>query len=216
MAFIKEPRRLRTVAIGDNHPLFRLAVTAILRDMESGCSVHEAEDFEDLCELLGTGTFDLVVADLGMPGCSRRALEEIVTAARGAPVVVFSSRTDAHEAKAFLHNGLQGYLPKTMSSAAVRIALKRVLSGESFLPAELETAPLLRKTEVPSLTLRQLQVLRGVSTGGSMVQIARDLGISEATVKLHLRGAIRAMRAKNRTDAVLAAERRGLFRDLPT
>jgi two-component system, NarL family, nitrate/nitrite response regulator NarL len=49
-----------------------------------------------------------------------------------------------------------------------------------------------------------------------MVQIARDLGISEATVKLHLRGAIRAMRAKNRTDAVLAAERRGLFRDLPT
>lgn len=206
----KQPR---AIAIGDNHPLFRLAIAEVMRGLHPDCSVREVGGFEPLMELLAAESYDLIVADLGMPGCSWLALDNLISAANGAPVVAFASRADADQARALLERGVRGYIPKASSPATVRGALRRILAGDSFLPAEMEKPPTPFGQGTLRMSPRQEQVLMAISKGRSVAHIANDLGISEATVKLHLRGAIRAMGAKNRTMAVLTAERRGLFRE---
>jgi len=206
-------KRPLAIAIGDNHPLFRLAIVQVLSDPHPESTVREADGFEQLMALLREESFDLVIADLGMPGYSWLMLDDVVRAAATAPVVAFSARIDAEHARALLSRGVRGYVPKVSTPAAVRSALRRVLAGDVFIPAELEATPAVQRRGGVRMTSRQENVLRAIGDGDSIPDIADKLGISEATVKLHLRGAIRAMGARNRTMAVLIAERRGLFRD---
>jgi len=140
-------------------------------------------------------------------------LDEVVRAAAAAPVVALAARINADQARALLSRGVRGYVPKASSPAAVRSALRRVLDGGAFIPAEQEAAPAGRRRTTSGMAARQEEVLRAIGESNAIADITRMLDISEATAKIHLRSAIRAMGARNCTAAVLIAERRGLFRD---
>ena len=104
-------------------------------------------------------------------------------------------------------------MPKTLPAKSLVNAIRFMAAGEQYVPpefmsgaAEPEEHPLAR-----SLTAREMQVLQGLTEGKSNKEIARDLNLSEPTVKLHVRTLYRKIGASNRTQAALIAREQGLF-----
>jgi two-component system nitrate/nitrite response regulator NarL len=136
------------------------------------------------------------------------------------PVVLLSGTEDRSAARIALDRGAVGFIHKSAGSQEMRNALQLVLQGEVYVPlamlspAEPDPAPA-PPTEVgstgSSLTCRQLAVLRLLAKGLPNKLIARELDLSEATVKLHVSAILRALKARNRTEAVLEATRRQLI-----
>jgi DNA-binding NarL/FixJ family response regulator len=136
------------------------------------------------------------------------------------PVIVISGSEDPALMRALLVLGVQGFIPKAYSPDVMLSAVRLVLSGGVYVPPMLllegsAPAATVRVEPVASLeerlhkllTERQLDVLRSLSQGKPNKVIARDLGISEGTVKIHLAAIFRALNVRNRVEAVIASRR---------
>jgi DNA-binding NarL/FixJ family response regulator len=158
---------------------------------------------------------DLLVLDLQMPGMSelegffaiRRRYPEL-------PIVVVSGVNDPGMIRALLDGGARGYIPKLASSEQLMEGLRRVLQGEVYVPdamflPESRAAP---QEDAGALTSRQLQILPLLADGMPNKQIADALGVTEGTVKQHLKELFKRLHTRNRTQAVREARRRGLLR----
>jgi DNA-binding NarL/FixJ family response regulator len=205
---------------------------ALLRD---GLALMMAQEFRDL-ELLQAGTLAdahaalrahpdvrLVLLDLGLPdGDGVEALPALREAAPGAMLVALSADEKRETVLAAIAAGASGYIPKTAQSGAMMEALRFVLAGGVYLPAGVlerraserrdSGAPgaVGRSPEELGLSPRQVDVLKLLVEGKSNKLIARDLLMSESTVKTHLEALFRRLGANSRTQAVVAAARLGL------
>ena len=92
------------------------------------------------------------------------------------------------------------------------VAIQKVLAGDVFVPA---TADLSAAPEATGLTLRQLEVISMLGRGFSNKEIARALDVAERTVKAHVSAVFEALNVRNRTQAVLVAQRRGFLPSNP-
>ena len=149
------------------------------------------------------------------------ALEGLCQENPGARVVVLTSQLSASSLARALEAGADGYLLKDLSSECLIQSLKLVMLGEKVFPTRLAgmlaTASLSYTDEenhaVPSetgLSRRETQVLSCLVNGHSNKVIGRDLGITDATVKVHLKSALRKINAQNRTQAAIWALNHGL------
>lgn len=136
------------------------------------------------------------------------------------PVVLLSGTEDRSAAREALDQGAVGFIHKSAGSQEMRNALRLVLQGEVYAPLAMLTAtepePRSGHAKVhhagdSRLTQRQLEVLRLMSEGAPNKIIARELDISEATVKLHVSAILQALGVRNRTEAALEASRRQLL-----
>jgi len=125
------------------------------------------------------------------------------------PVVVLSAsklNSDVHRA---IDAGAMGYIPKSSSSNVMLNALNLVLLGEVYIPSGLikpgQLNPSLKEDLV--LTPRQSEVLYMLAQGLSNKQISADLGIAEATTKMHITAIMKSMGVSNRTQAAMVAQR---------
>ena len=110
--------------------------------------------------------------------------------------------------------GAAGFLPKTLPAKSLVNAVRFMAMGEQYAPIDFMTAaadaaPVNALAE--RLSARELQVLRGLCEGKANKEIARDLGIQEPTVKLHVKTLYRKIDAHNRTQAAMIAKKAGLF-----
>ncbi len=165
---------------------------------------------------------DLVVLDLGMPGVSGTSLlESMVAHAPEMKILVLSGQQDPRNVMRVLQLGAAGFVPKSMASDTLLAAVKFVLSGGVYIPADLleevNRVAMIGTPERPrevgatrvELTERQEQVLQLLARGAPIKIICRELGLSEGTVKTHVTAIYRAFNASNRTEALLAARRHG-------
>jgi DNA-binding NarL/FixJ family response regulator len=138
------------------------------------------------------------------------------------PVVIISAHDNASNARRALSAGAAGFIPKSTPTPQVIEALQEVLAGGVYLPpAMAETAAnpenlisprrAAAEPEAGSLTVRQIEVLGFLCQGKANKEIAADFGLSEKTVKTHLSAIFKVLKVVNRTQAVLAARRLGLF-----
>lgn len=144
--------------------------------------------------------FDLVLADIDAFG--PRALNTLrsITSSHPAIRIAVMSMWSSHERiSASLAGGMHGFVSKLQSDEDILSAMKEILSGGVYIPG------LSSGDQVISLTPRQKQVLRLLSLGMSNKEIARALGIAEATTKIHLGMLMRALGVRNRTEAALKA-----------
>ena len=113
---------------------------------------------------------------------------------------------------AALEAGAAGFIPKTAESGVLEGALRTVLGGGVFVPDGLVATAAPEAPAANDLTQRQKDVFRGLVDGKSNKLIARELGISDSTVKTHLQAVYERLRINSRTQAVLAAARMGWLR----
>ena len=202
------------VLIADDHPLVRDALARTVRELDPGADVQQVGDFEALLQLALAGPADLALLDLNMPGMQgitglRQLRERLPTL----PVVVASGQDDASTIRAVLAAGAAGFIPKSERAEVLLGALRLVLAGGVYVPARTldeppaGVAPLV--AGVVDLTPRQRDVLRALSRGQPNKLIARELGLTEGTVKIHIAAILRALQARNRTEAVVRARELG-------
>lgn len=158
----------------------------------------------------------LALIDLNMPGSSGyEHLLEAIRGLPGVPVVVLSGSEDPALVRKLLELGVQGFIPKTYSPDVMLSAVRLVLSGGVYVPQMLlggiaphaQPATSLEERQRRLLTDRQADVMRLLAQGKPNKVIARDLGISEGTVKIHLAAIFRALNVRNRVEAVVASRR---------
>jgi DNA-binding NarL/FixJ family response regulator len=120
-------------------------------------------------------------------------------------ITTYEGDEDIHQA---LQAGAQGYLVKGVSHETIFRALRRVTHGESFLPQPVTSA--LRSRAGDRLTPRERQVLSLIVAGKSNKEIGEELNIKEVSVKAHVTLILSRLHVSDRTQAVVAALKRGL------
>ncbi len=197
------------ILLVDDHALFRGGLRLLLaslspevRFLEAASvaeAVAQAHEHQDLRVCL----LDLdLKQDHGLPAIGR-----IRQCAPNAAVVIVSAADDPVTIRACIDAGAMSYIAKSASPEVLTLALRRVLDGEVFLPCSLRAETGGSVTPAPALSPRQQHVLAGLNRGLSTKSIARELAISEHTVKEYLSEIFRLLGVHNRTEAVITASR---------
>ncbi len=201
------------VLIADDHPLVRDALARTVRELEAGAEVLEAGDLAGLLRAAQCVAADLAIVDLQMPGMDGIAgLKRLREAAPTLPVVVASGQEDVATIRAVLGAGAMGFIPKSERPEVLVGALRLVRLGGTYVPPRLlEAAPAAAAAARASdFTPRQLEVLRLLMRGEPNKLIARQLDLTEGTVKIHIAAILRTLQARNRTEAVVRARELGI------
>jgi DNA-binding NarL/FixJ family response regulator len=187
------------ILLVDDHALFRaglrMLLTTICRDattLEAGtiaAGIALAQEHPDL---------ELCLLDLSLKNESGLA----AIAAPQAAVVVVSSADDSATIRACLDSGAMSFIPKSLGPDVLTQALQHVLMGTVYLPEQIINA-VDEEPERPTLTARQWEVLHCLSRGLPTKLIARELSLSEHTVKEHIALLFQALGVRNRTEAVI-------------
>lgn len=202
---------LRSVLIAEDHPLFREALTDVVGLLGEQAQCVAVEDCPSmLAALRGETDFDLLLMDYFLPGSSGfSALMDVRAQAPDMPVVIVSSLSDSDIVRQAAALGVAGFLPKSATRGAMVGALRLVLEGGISFPPELMTPSGKSGAgeDEDTLTPRQMEVLRSMALGKSNKEIARALGISGETVKVHISAILRRLGCTSRTQAVMAARK---------
>lgn len=211
------------ILLVDDHPLMADALALALSTLDRQPEMRHASSLQSALEIgAGPPEFDLVMLDLGLPGCTAlQALERFRERHPALPVVVFSGTSDTASITAALDLGAMGFIPKTSPREVLVNAVRLVVSGGVYVPPEaLKSAG--ADTQAPPSTLKQLQlsprqgeVLALLLKGLPNKLIAKRLQISENTTKIHVSAVLHALGVSSRTQALIAANRLGLRLEMP-
>jgi DNA-binding NarL/FixJ family response regulator len=202
------------ILIADDHDLLRDTLVAFL-GASDGFEIGTAASFPEACTRIREDeAYDLVLLDYKMPGMQGLdSLREAMEMAGGQRVALISGQATREIAEQALELGAAGFVPKTLPAKSLVNAVRFMAMGEKYAPIDFMTQvdnsdspPLAQK-----LTPRELDVLKGLGQGFSNKEIARDLGLTEPTIKLHMKTLYRKLEVSNRTQAALAAREAGVF-----
>jgi DNA-binding NarL/FixJ family response regulator len=202
------------VLLVDDHALIRDALRGVLADLVEGACILEASDCRHALRLVEENPdLELILLDLNLP--DRNGFEVLADLRGRYPtvcVVVLSAFHDRENVLRALDLGALGFIPKSAPREVMASALRLVLAGgvyvppQALAPAETKAAKPVRPSSPADvgLTERQIEVLSLMMRGKSNKAISRRLDMAEPTVKHHVTAILRALKAANRTEAVIA------------
>ena len=226
------------VLVVDDHTLFRRGLTALLSRDSGVTVVGDAADAGQALRKAQELQPDVILLDNHLPGVNGvDALPALHAAAANARILMLTVSEDEHDLAAALRAGAIGYLLKTIEGDALIAAIRRAIQGESVVAPEMMSklvaayrgatsgaAAGLAARAIPpvatasasqaaiaSLSPRELDVLRGIVRGASNKEIARDLGIAETTVKIHVQHVLRKLEVSSRVHAAVIASENGIL-----
>jgi DNA-binding NarL/FixJ family response regulator len=216
------------ILLVDDHSLITEALKVLLHDLDPQAQIFTAADAPGAEQLAAEHQdADLMLLDLGLPGATGTSLlEKLTTVYPDLKILVLSGVQDQRSVMRVLQLGAAGFVPKSMATENLASAIRFVLSGGVYIPADLledatRGAQMLGLPERGrdmlgrptggrvQLTERQEQVLQLLARGAPIKIVCRELNLSEGTVKTHVTAIYRAFGASNRTEALLAARRNG-------
>ena len=217
-----EPIRVLVV---DDQELFRRGLTMLLNVEPDIDVVGEASSGAEAVGLCHTEAPDVVLMDVRMPKQNGiEACASIKEAAPGARIIMLTVSDDEGDLYDAVKSGASGYLLKDSSIDEVAQAVRVVADGQSLISPSMaiklldEFKQMSRSDRntvpTPRLTERELEVLRLVATGLNNREIAKQLFISENTVKNHVRNILEKLQLHSRMEAVMYAVREKLL-DIP-
>ena len=208
-------KTIMNILIADDHNLVREGLKLTLTKLPEATTFSEAATAEEVKQTLNdNASVGLIILDLHMPGANGfELLTAICNEHPDIPVVVLSAIENPQVMQRSIDRGAVGFIPKSAANDVLIRALQLVLAGGVYIPNEIlnkETGNTADKTDnagllvTPKLTGRQLDVLHLLSNGESNKSIAKKLGLSEHTIKIHISAIFKALGVNNRTAAALA------------
>ena len=204
------------ILVIDDHPLVAEGIVSLLSTLGEDVSATTVTDGAQGIEKALIVKPDLILLDLHMPNMGGLdALKILGEKLPSTSVVIVSASLEKADMQAAMRLGAMGFIPKSASSDIMMQALKLVLSGGIYVPPEMldlgnRNSPSV-STVTSSLTPRQIEVLKLLSEGKVNKEIARQLDCAETTVKAHVTAVFKELRASNRTEAVVNAQKAGLI-----
>jgi two-component system nitrate/nitrite response regulator NarL len=202
----------------DDHTLFRAGLRDLLRRRKIEV-VADVGNGADGVKIAAEEELDIVLLDMRMPQMDGISVLKVIKGANpDLPVAMLTTSSDESDLVGALRNGAQGYLLKDMEPDDLVVALRDIISGKTVVAPDL--APVLasavqgenqekeeKEDPFAVLTPREFEILTLLAEGQSNKVIARNLGISDGTVKLHVKAILRKLNISSRiTAAVMAVE----------
>lgn len=230
--------RLIRILVVDDHTLFRRGLSALLT---RNAQLQVVGDAGDASEALRRATElqpDVILLDNHLPGVHGvDAVAALQDAAPRARILMLTVSEDVADLATALHHGAAGYLLKTTEGDALTAAIVRAVHGESVIAPEMTsklvaayraTEPARPASTVQSaqaarksiaspdpiwsqLSPREIDILKGIARGASNKEIAREHGIAETTVKIHVQHVLRKLNVNSRVHAAVLATEHGLL-----
>ena len=214
------------ILVADNHTLFREGFSRQLQRFEALTELQEVIDYASITRLAEQKkTFDLLFIDKDVLGADwKEKLQSLKTVFPQSRLVMMSESEDQNDIIDAFDLGATGYITKLSPDSLIINALHLIMDGNSYVPPAVlkglkETVRASGEGRIlthtlpngKNLTFRQSQVLQHLSNGLSNKQIAYEMNVSEATVKLHINALLRHLHVENRTKAVVTAQRLGIL-----
>ena len=208
---MSEPIR---ILVAEDHHVVRQGLVALIKTVPDMTVVGEAADGAQAVELFRKYRPDVTIMDLRLPVMSG---VEAITAIRrefpSARVLVLTTFDGDENIFRALQAGARGYLLKDMFGEELMEAIRGVHAGKTRIPPPIAQR-LAERMGGPSLTNREIEVLKLIVAGKSNKDIGNDLSISEATVKTHINSILGKLGVSDRTQAATTALQRGIV-ELP-
>jgi DNA-binding NarL/FixJ family response regulator len=195
----------------DDHPVVRTGIGAIIANEADMTVVAEAGDGTEAAAMYEAHRPDVVLMDLRMPRVDGiEAMRAILAAHPGARIVALTSYEGDADIYRALDAGACGYLIKDMLGTQVVSAVRSAAAGKRVIPSDVASR-LAEFTPRIDLTAREVEVLRLAAKGLGNRDIARVIGRTEETVKVHLKHVMAKLGVAGRTEAVTLALQRGII-----
>lgn len=207
------PKMAVRVLIVDDHRLISETVASFL-ELNMKFSVTVTTNKNEALRVLKTdGAFDFVLLDLRLPRfIGLHAIQEVVDASGEGKVILFSGSVEPQTLASAKTMGVQGFVPKTLGIQSLPSVIELIQSGQMFYPVEPDATEK-ENSKFSSLTDVEVYVLNSAASGHSNKVIANDLGVREASIKMHLRQLYNKLGARNRAHAVSIGRAQFLIRD---
>ena len=206
---------MTTVLVADDHPMFREALADALRSIIDNVDVIESGSMmETIGAVTGSQDIDLILLDLRMPGVNGvKGVRTLRVRRPDVPVAVISALSDSFVVRECFEAGAIGYIPKSLSRAAIATAISTILDGGSYTPnegieevrADIESEELDEavRCRFELLTNQQRRVLELMAAGLLNKQIAHEIDVQITTVKAHVSSLLQKLGVSSRTQAVI-------------
>lgn len=203
-------KRIRILTV-DDHPMLREGLASMIEAQPDMVLIGEAANGREAVESFRSHRPDVTLMDLQMPDMNG---VEAINAIRGefpdARIVVLTTYKGDVQALRALKAGAAGYLLKSMLRKELLETIRTVHAGKRRIPPEI-AMEIAEHAADDALTDREIAVLKRVALGSANKQIAVSLGISEETVKAHMKNILAKLSANDRTHAVTIALSRGII-----
>lgn len=202
------------ILVADDHNVVRQGLVALIKTVPDMTVIAEAADGLQAVELFRQHRPDVTIMDLRLPGISGvEAITQIRRDFPAARILVLTTFDGDENIFRALQAGARGYLLKDMFGDELMEAIRGVHAGRTRIPAPIAQR-LAERMGGPSLTNRELEVLKLIVAGKSNRDIGTELTISEATVKTHINSILSKLGVSDRTQAATTALQRGIV-ELP-
>jgi DNA-binding NarL/FixJ family response regulator len=202
--------RIRVMTV-DDHPLLLEGLGIVIRTQPDMALVGQASNCRDAFQQYSKLRPDVTLMDLRLPDMS--GIDGMISIQKQFPdariIIMTTFEGDAPVERA-LEAGAHSYILKNMPPAGIVDAIRQVHAGKKRVPAEI-AAKIVEHLGDAKPTLRELDVLRQTALGHRNRDIGEKLFISEGTVKVHMKRIMEKLGARDRTEAVAIAARRGFI-----
>ncbi|WNG37841.1 response regulator transcription factor [Archangium minus] len=199
------------ILVVDDHPVLREGLSAMLAGQPDMALVAEAENGEQALQAFREHQPDITLMDVRMPAMGGI---EAITAIRSefptARIIVLTTYEGDAQALRAIKAGASGYLLKSMLRKELVETIRSVHAGRRRIAADI-ASEMAEHVADDELTARERDVLSYVAAGNANKEVAARMGISEETVKTHMKNVLTKLGAKDRTHAVVVALKRGII-----
>ena len=199
------------ILIADDHPMIRSAISSVIESEQNMEVVGQASNGHQAVKLFRDCRPDITLMDLNMPIMGgREAIRDIRSEFPDAHIIVLTNYDTDEDVQQGLEAGAMGYLLKDASPEELLDTIRKVHAGEKFVPKHL-LDKIEQNRNIPDLSPREISVIQLMKKGKSNRAIGVELGITESTVKSHVKNILIKMGVNDRTQAVRQALQRGIL-----